>query len=72
MICVIDSLYNDIEWSIGLRNISMFREYLICFVILLFEFFEIIIKIKFMVIFKILELKWKNGFFYLWLCIVYI
>lgn len=58
MIRVIDSLYNDIlNLSIGLRNISMFREYLICFVMLLFEFFEIIIKIKFMVIFKILELK---------------
>lgn len=57
MIRVIDSLYNDIERSIGSRNISMFREYLICSLTLLFEPFETTTKIKSMVISKILELK---------------
>lgn len=52
--------------SIGSRNISMFREYLICSVTLLFEPFETTTKIKSMVISKILELKWKNGFLHLW------
>lgn len=58
MIRVIDSLYNDIEPKYWIKEyISMFREYLICSVTLLFEPFETTTKIKSMVISKILELK---------------